>query len=92
LIVDGHLSEFKKLVCEAPCRRDPAFQWGVCQRLGEVACNPAWDPETRRGAIAFLGEIYTNDEEWGQYTSVKQWILGILMQISCRSGGEVQCM
>ena len=92
LIVDGHLFEFKKLVCEAPCRRDPAFQWGVCQRLGEVAGNAAWDSETRRGAIAFLGEMYANDEEWGQQTSVKQWILGILMELSSRSGGEMQCM
>ena len=92
LIVDGHLSEFKKLVCEAPCRRDPAFQWGVCQRLGEVAGHASWDSETRRGAITFLGEMYANDEEWGQQTSVKQWILGILMEISTRSGGDMQCM
>jgi len=92
LIVGGNLPEFKKLVCEAPCRRDPAFQWGVCQRLGEVAGNASWDSETRRGAITFLGEMYANDEEWGQQTSVKQWILGILMEISTRSGGEMQCM
>jgi len=92
LIVGGRLSEFKILACEAPCRRDPAFQWGVCQRLGEVAANPAWDSETRRGAIAFLGEIYANDEEWGQEASVKQWILGILMEISSQSGDEMQCM
>jgi len=92
LILDGHLSEFKKLVCEAPCRKDPAFQWGVCQRLGELAGNAAWDQETRRGAIAFLGEMYANDPEWGKQTSVKQWILGILMEISTRSGGEMQCM
>jgi len=92
LILDGHLSEFKQLVCEAPCRRDAAFQWGVCQRLGEVAGNSGWDSETRRGAIALLGEMYANDEEWGQQTSVKQWILGILMEISSRTGGEMQCM
>ncbi|KAG0006797.1 hypothetical protein BGZ65_003539 [Modicella reniformis] len=55
LIRDGELASFRKLVCEAPCRRDPAFQWGVCQRLGDVAANPMWDPDTRRSAIAFLG-------------------------------------
>jgi len=92
LIISGHLSEFKKLVCEAPCRRDPAFQWGVSQRLGDLAGNTAWDSETRRGAIAFLGEMYANDDEWGPHTSVKQWILGILMEISTRSGGDMQCM
>jgi hypothetical protein len=92
LILSGHLSEFKKLVCEAPCRQDPAFQWGVCQRLGEIAGDSSWDSETRRGSIAFLGEVYANDGEWGQQTSVKQWILGILMELSSRSGGEMQCM
>jgi len=39
LIRGGSFVEFKKLVCEAPCRRDVAFQWGVCQRLGEIAAN-----------------------------------------------------
>ncbi|KAF9350343.1 hypothetical protein BGX34_001270, partial [Mortierella sp. NVP85] len=36
-IRDGHFVKFEKLVYEAPCRGDPAFQWGVCQRLGEIA-------------------------------------------------------
>ncbi|KAG0220788.1 hypothetical protein BGX31_010531 [Mortierella sp. GBA43] len=58
LIRDGELSTFKKLVCGAPCRYDAAFQWGVCQRLGEMAANPMWDAVTRRSAIAFLGEIH----------------------------------
>ncbi|KAF9931765.1 hypothetical protein BGZ65_004738, partial [Modicella reniformis] len=61
LIRDGELAKFRKLVCEVPCRRDPAFQWGVCQRLGEIAANPKWDPDTRGNSIAFLGEIYKND-------------------------------
>ncbi|KAG0216685.1 hypothetical protein BGX31_000525, partial [Mortierella sp. GBA43] len=64
LIQGGELATFKKLVCGAPCRYDPAFQWGVCQRLGEMAANPIWDAMTRRGAIAFLGEIYRDDKMW----------------------------
>jgi hypothetical protein len=92
LIRDGELATFKRLVCEAPCRLDPAFQWGVCQRLGEMAANPRWDALTRQSAIAFLGEIYRNDEMWGQRSSVKQWILNILMQLSSSSGGSSQCM
>jgi hypothetical protein len=88
LIRDGELADFKRLVCEAPCRYDPAFQWGVCQRLGEMAANPKWDPITRRNAIAFLGEIYMNDEMWGQRASVKQWILNILMQLSSCAGAS----
>jgi len=92
LIRDGELATFKELVCKAPCRRDPAFQWGVCQRLGEIATNSVWDPDTRRDAIAFLGEMYRNDEVWGQHASVKQWILNILMQLSTSSGNGFQCM
>ncbi|KAG0220937.1 hypothetical protein BGX31_010349 [Mortierella sp. GBA43] len=90
LIRDGQLSDFKKLVWQAPCRREVAFQWGVCQRLGEIAANPAWDAHTRRGAIAFLGEIYQDDTEWGEQASVKQWILIILMQLSSGSSGDTQ--
>ncbi|KAK3807275.1 MAG: hypothetical protein J3Q66DRAFT_418320 [Benniella sp.] len=90
LIRDGELATFKELVCEAPCRYNPAFQWGVCQRLGEMAANPKWDAVTRRNAIAFLGEIYWNDEVWGKQASVKQWILNILMQLSSSSGGSFQ--
>jgi hypothetical protein len=87
LIRDGELATFKRLVCEAPCQSDPAFQWGVCQRLGEIAANPMWDAMTRQSAIAFLGEIYGNDVIWGQRASVKQWILNILMQLSSPSSG-----
>ena len=85
LIRDGELATLKTLVCEAPCRLDPAFQWGVCQRLGEMAANPVWDVDIRRSAIEFLGEIYKNDDEWGQYPSVKQWVLNILMQLASTS-------
>jgi len=92
LIRDGELATLRKLVCEAPCRYDSAFQWGVCQRLGELAANPKWDAMTRRGAIAFLGEIYRNDEMWGKRSNVKQWILNILMQLSSPSMGSSQCM
>ncbi|KAG0203958.1 WD_REPEATS_REGION domain-containing protein, partial [Mortierella sp. GBA43] len=88
LIQDGELATFKTLVCEAPCRLDPAFQWGVCQRLGHVAANPKWDAMTRRNAIEFLADIYQRDEVWGQQASVKQWILNILMQLASSSEHE----
>ena len=83
---------FKKLVCEAPCRHDPAFQWGICQRLGEIAGSPLWDAENRRGAVSFLRDIYCNDLEWGRQVDVKQWILSILMKISSLPGSVAQCM
>jgi hypothetical protein len=90
LIRDGELATFKTLVFEAPCRLDPAFQWGVCQRLGEIATNSMWDINIRQGAIAFLGEIYRDDEVWGHHTSVKQWILNILMQMVLTSRTDSQ--
>ncbi|KAF9350565.1 hypothetical protein BGX34_001148 [Mortierella sp. NVP85] len=91
LIRDGEFATFKQLACEAPCRLDPAFQWGVCQRLGEVAGNPAWDARTRRSAIAFLREIYLNHDDWGQRASIKEWIVIILTQLSASAGGLQQC-
>jgi hypothetical protein len=92
MIRDGEFHTFKKLICEAPCRYDPAFQWGVCQRLGEIAANPKWDEKTRRNAVAFLGEIYKNDKVWRLKDDVKKWILNILMQLSSSSGESSQCM
>ncbi|KAG0002688.1 hypothetical protein BGZ65_002415, partial [Modicella reniformis] len=86
----GELAEFKKVICRAPCRRNPLFQWGVCQRLGEVAANSLWDAETRQGAVAFLGEIYQKDEEWGQPSNIKQGIIKILMQLASPYGGDMQ--
>ncbi|KAF9344288.1 hypothetical protein BGX34_005811, partial [Mortierella sp. NVP85] len=89
-IQDGQFAEFRKLICGAPCRRDAAFQMGVCQRLGDIAVGSKWDSEVREGAIAFLGEIYRNDTAWGHEITVKQLALNILMQLSSQSGGEIQ--
>ncbi|KAF9354474.1 hypothetical protein BGX34_011011 [Mortierella sp. NVP85] len=90
LIGEGLFADFKKLVYEAPCRRDAAFQWGVCERLGEIAANRKWDSRIRESAITFLGEIYRNDVVWDHHTMVKQWILDILMQLSSKPGGEMK--
>jgi hypothetical protein len=92
MIQEGRFFDFKTLVCEAPCRHDAAFQWGVCQRLGEIAVNTTWDRDIRDNAIAFLGEMYRNDSEWGQQATVKQWILDILMQLSSQAGKETEGM
>ncbi|KAI8345545.1 hypothetical protein B0O80DRAFT_431592 [Mortierella sp. GBAus27b] len=90
LIRDGELSTFKELVCEAPCRRDLAFQWGVCQRLGEIASNPMWSADSRQSAVAFLGEMYRNDIVWGQHAPVKQLIINILMQLASALGSGLR--
>ncbi|KAF9925158.1 hypothetical protein BGZ67_008867 [Mortierella alpina] len=87
---DGQLSKFRSLVLEAPCRRSLAFQWGVCQRLGDLAANPAWDAESREDALEFLAEIYQNDAVWGQHAHVKQRILDILLHLQHQSGNAIQ--
>ncbi|CAO3572267.1 unnamed protein product [Mortierella alpina] len=81
-IRNGQLAQFKRLVCEAPCRRDAAFQLGVCQRLGEVAADPRWDDSTRQQAVDFLCELYKNDAEWGKQASCKKWILTVLVRLT----------
>jgi hypothetical protein len=91
LIRQGEFVTFKKLVCEAPCRLDLPFQWGICQRLGEIAANPAWDVYTRRNAVSFLGEIYVKDDDWGHQDSVKQWIIDILLMLSSSPENGLPC-
>ncbi|KAG0016085.1 hypothetical protein BGZ80_009436, partial [Entomortierella chlamydospora] len=89
LIQEGRLIGFEKLIRSAPCRQDPAFQWGVCQRLGEVASNTVWDTETRQSAISFLGEMYMGDSQRGQQIHIKQWIFRILSMLANLHEGDV---
>ncbi|KAG0225834.1 hypothetical protein BGX31_007489 [Mortierella sp. GBA43] len=91
LLQDGQFSKFQTFVYEAPCRLDPAFQWGVCQQLGELAANPTWDANARQGAIAFLGGIYRDERLWGRHMSIKRWILGILVQLAASTGSDQKC-
>ncbi|KAF9344244.1 hypothetical protein BGX34_005850, partial [Mortierella sp. NVP85] len=90
LLRSGQLANFKRLVCEAPCRLDPAFQWGVCQLLGEVAADSTWDAKTRGGAIMFLGEMYSDRTVWGDQPNVKEWILVILIKLGSSAVNDVQ--
>ncbi|KAG0348327.1 hypothetical protein BGZ54_004669, partial [Gamsiella multidivaricata] len=82
LVRVGRLAEFKDLVCGAPCRRDLLFEWGVCQRLGEIAADALWEVSIRRSAVNLLSELYVNDQDWDQHATVKQWILTILIQLA----------
>ncbi|CAO3567947.1 unnamed protein product [Mortierella alpina] len=78
----GQLKDFSKLVREVPCRRDPRFQWGVSQLLGEIAIDQEWLLSIREQAVTFLGGLYLHDADWGQDDSVKSWMLTILCKIS----------
>ncbi|KAF9206157.1 hypothetical protein BGZ49_002905 [Haplosporangium sp. Z 27] len=82
LIHNGQLEDLKKLVCLAPSRRVPAFGWGLCQILGEIAINPAMKSSIRKNVIELLTDVYTKDEEWHQKTYIKRRSLIILIQIS----------
>ncbi|KAG0197101.1 hypothetical protein BGX33_000948, partial [Mortierella sp. NVP41] len=90
VLQDGQLSKFRTLVINAPCRRSLAFQWGVCQRLGDLAANPAWDPESCEDALEFLAEIYQNDADWGYHAHVKQKILDILQHLQHTPENAIQ--
>ncbi|KAF9992761.1 hypothetical protein BGZ79_002687, partial [Entomortierella chlamydospora] len=82
LLQEGRFIEFEKLIREAPCWHNPTFQWGVCQRLGEISSNPFWDLNTRKSAVAFLVDLYNDDLRWGCQPYIKQWILDILNQLT----------
>ncbi|KAG0020582.1 hypothetical protein BGZ80_003953 [Entomortierella chlamydospora] len=85
LLQEGRLAEFEKLIREAPCRQDLAFQWGVCQRLGELAANPLWGINIRQSAISLLGEMHKDNTTWSLQVNVKQWIYCILDQLTSSS-------
>ncbi|KAF9096449.1 hypothetical protein BGX27_001128 [Mortierella sp. AM989] len=92
MLQDGHLSKFRTLVLAAPCRRSLAFQWGVCQRLGDLAANPAWDPKSYEEALEFLAEIYQNDAKWGYHAHVKQKILDVLLHLQQQPENAIQAL
>jgi len=90
LLRSGQLANFKRLVCEAPCRLDPVFQWGVCQLLGEVAADSMWDAKTRKSATMLLGEIFSDKTVWECHTNVQEWILVILMKLASSGESDVR--
>ncbi|KAG0070530.1 hypothetical protein BGZ90_012612, partial [Linnemannia elongata] len=85
----GQLKDLNRLICEAPCRRDPLFQWGICQLLGEIAVDSVWSPTLRQQATELLGRLYKNDPEWGGDESVKAWMLTIISKLGSINDREV---
>ncbi|OAQ25913.1 hypothetical protein K457DRAFT_743556 [Linnemannia elongata AG-77] len=77
----GQLQDLNRLICMAPCRRDPLFQWGICQLLGEIASDDIWDCPVRQQAVELLGDLFQNDPLWGEDESVRTWMLNIIDQI-----------
>ncbi|KAF9298896.1 hypothetical protein BGZ88_003760, partial [Linnemannia elongata] len=85
----GQLKDLKQLIYEAPCRRDPLFQWGICQLLGEIAVDNVWAVAVRQQAIDLLGHLYKEDQEWGRDESVKTWMLTVLATLGSSSDGAI---
>ncbi|MCX8567208.1 MAG: WD40 repeat [Glomeribacter sp. 1016415] len=82
LLQTGQLAQFKQLICEESYRRDPAFQWGLAERLGQLAANPLWDIDTRQHALDFLGQLYQDEATWRPQANVQQWVVRILSQLA----------
>ncbi|KAG0308152.1 hypothetical protein BGZ98_008809 [Dissophora globulifera] len=81
LAQEGRFADLNQLICDAACRKDSRFQWGICQLLGEIAVGLDWDISVRQRTIDLLGKLYRNSD-WERDTSVKQWMLTILNQIT----------
>ncbi|KAG0318080.1 hypothetical protein BGZ97_004367 [Linnemannia gamsii] len=78
----GQLKDLNSLIYETSCRRDPLFQWGICQLLGEMVSDAIWDTTIRQKTVSLLGDLCQNDPEWGQDNSVKMWIHNIIGHLS----------
>ena len=81
LALAGQLQDLNRLICMAPCRREPLFQWGICQLLGEIASDDIWDDPVRQQAVELLGDLFQNDPLWGEDESVRTWTLNIIDQL-----------
>ncbi|OAQ31684.1 hypothetical protein K457DRAFT_16990 [Linnemannia elongata AG-77] len=90
LIGEGRLADFERVIYEAPCCREPEFQMGVCQLLGEVAVDPIWELGTRLQAVDLLRQLYESDTAWVANTCVKDGILGILLCLSMTEDDAIQ--
>ncbi|KAF9119560.1 hypothetical protein BGW39_000221, partial [Mortierella sp. 14UC] len=77
----GRLSDFNRLIFEAPCSRDVEFQWGICQLLGEIAVDPQRGLVSRQQATDFLAELYRIGTIEDSKKEIDSWILAVLRQV-----------
>ncbi|KAF9952210.1 hypothetical protein BGZ70_000694, partial [Mortierella alpina] len=85
----GQLKDLKRLIFEAPCRRDPLFQWGICQLLGEIAMDPLWTSTIRQQSVSLLGHLYQHSQDWGHDESVRTWMVAIIFKLGASSDNVV---
>ncbi|CAO3567047.1 unnamed protein product [Mortierella alpina] len=89
-IRQGHLGDLNRLIVEAPCRQDPLFQWGACQRLVEIALDDTWEDTARQQAMDLLLDLFKNDIDWAQDESVQGFMHSILVQLGNASDPAVK--
>jgi len=77
----GAFQDFKQLICNAPCRLEWEFQWGVCERLGNIVASSLWDPKTRVDAAKFLAHIYGNHADGERHITIMTYILDIFNRL-----------
>ncbi|KAG0019120.1 hypothetical protein BGZ80_006265 [Entomortierella chlamydospora] len=82
LVQEGRFTDFEKLAREVPCQHNPAFRWGVCQRLGEIAMSTVWSHKIRKCAVDFLIQLYKEDASKDPQVNIKRLILCILSQLT----------
>ncbi|GAM52457.1 hypothetical protein EBME_0920 [bacterium endosymbiont of Mortierella elongata FMR23-6] len=85
LLQQRKLIDFETFVRQATCRQHKAFQWGLSERLGQLAANPALDEETQQSALRFLGDLYENDAVWGKSVSAKKRVIQIIKELAIAS-------
>ncbi|KAG0368418.1 WD_REPEATS_REGION domain-containing protein, partial [Mortierella sp. AD032] len=79
---EGRLVEFNSLICEAPCRFEANFQYGVCLILGEIIISQLWDFDSRVSAIDFLGELYNVEAGQKKNVKIQMLVVSVLSQVS----------
>ncbi|UUM22293.1 pentapeptide repeat-containing protein [Mycoavidus sp. SF9855] len=85
LLQQRKLSDFEEFVRQASCRQHKAFQWGLSERLGQLAANPELDKETQQGALRFLEDLYGNDAQWGTQAFAKKRVIQIIRELAIGS-------
>ncbi|KAG0059585.1 hypothetical protein BGZ90_004409, partial [Linnemannia elongata] len=84
----GQMKDFNRFICEAPCRRDPLFQWGISQMLLEMTSDAAWDHDTQEHVRCLLLGLCTRDPDWNRDESLRTYLFRNTEQLS-NPDGEV---
>ena len=84
----NQLEEFKKKLVQPElqsCRRHKTFLWGLSERLARIAANPEQAPDTRKQALQWLGELYEDEQTWGEHLIIKQRMVQIIRALADNS-------